>query len=67
MKYLIGVLLPPLGLFLVGKWFQSLLSLVLMLTLIGWPIAAVWAVLVMMNHDADRRTDRLIKVLRRAG
>lgn len=65
MKYLIGLLIPPVGLFLVGKWFQAALSLLLMLTLIGWPVAAVWAVMVMWNHDEDRRNDRLIRELRR--
>ncbi len=65
MRYLIAILLPPLGLFLAGKWFQALLSLVLMLTLIGWPVAAVWAVLVVLNRDEDKRTDRLVRELRR--
>lgn len=65
MRYLIAILLPPLGLLMAGKVFQAILSLILMLTVIGWPVAAVWAVLVVLNHDEDRRTDRVVRELRR--
>jgi uncharacterized membrane protein YqaE (UPF0057 family) len=64
---LIAILLPPLGLLLAGKWFQAILSLVLMLTVLGWPVAAVWAVLVVFNHDEDRRTERLVREMRHQG
>lgn len=67
MRYLIAILIPPLGLLLSGKPFQAILSLILMLTLIGWPVAAVWAILVMFNSDEDRRTDRVVRALRQAG
>jgi uncharacterized membrane protein YqaE (UPF0057 family) len=65
MRYLIAILLPPLGLLLSGKVFQAILSFILMLTIIGWPVAAAWAVLVILNHDEDRRTDRVVRALRR--
>ena len=64
MRYLIAILLPPVGMLLCGKVVQAILCLVLMLTLIGWPIASIWAVLVAMNWYADRRTDRLIQAMR---
>lgn len=67
LRYLIAILLPPLGLLLAGKWFQAILSLVLMLTVLGWPVAAVWAVLVVFNHDEDRRTERLVREMRHQG
>ncbi|MFO0959061.1 MAG: hypothetical protein U0800_16810 [Isosphaeraceae bacterium] len=66
MRYLIAILLPPLGLLLAGKPFQALFSLILMITLIGWPVAAAWAILVMLNADEDRRTDRLVRAMKRA-
>ena len=65
MLYLIAIVLPPLGLLLCGRVFQALLCFLLMLTLLGWPIASVWAVAVVANYYADRRTDRLIQELRR--
>lgn len=67
MRYLIAILLPPLGLFLVGKWFQAILCLILMLTCLGWPIASVWAVLVVHNYYEDQRADKILRELREQG
>ena len=65
MRYLIAILLPPVGLLTAHRPGQALLCLLLMLTLIGWPVAAVWAVLVVHGYYADRRTDRIIEAQRR--
>jgi uncharacterized membrane protein YqaE (UPF0057 family) len=67
MRYLIAILLPWLGMMLCGKVFQGLLCLVLQLTCLGWPVAAIWAVLVVNSHLADVRTHRLIREIRRQG
>lgn len=62
MKYLVAIILPPLGMLLVGKVGQALLCLLLMVTLIGWPLAAIWAVLVVNNAEHDKRlNDALAK------
>jgi uncharacterized membrane protein YqaE (UPF0057 family) len=66
-RYLIAILLPPLGLFLVGKWGQAILCLILQLTLIGWPIAAIWAVLVVNDYYARKRNEDLVRDLQRHG
>jgi hypothetical protein len=50
--------------FLCGKVFQAILCVVLMLTLIGWPIASIWAVLVVHSHLADKRTERVVRAVR---
>src|SRR5262249_44154118 len=63
--YLIAIVLPPVGLLLCGKVVQALLCFLLMLTLLGWPFASIWAVAVVANYHADRRTDRLIREMRR--
>jgi len=55
MKYLIAIIFPPIGMLLVGKLGQAFLCLVLILTVIGWPLAAIWAVLVVNNAEHDRR------------
>lgn len=65
MRYFIAIVLPPLGMLLCGKVFQAIICFLLMITLIAWPIASIWAVLVAMNWYADRRTDRLIAEMRR--
>jgi uncharacterized membrane protein YqaE (UPF0057 family) len=63
MLYLLSFLLPPLAVLLAGKPLQALLSLVL--TLLGWVPGVVHALFVVNAHYADKRTDRIIKELRR--
>jgi uncharacterized membrane protein YqaE (UPF0057 family) len=65
MRYLLAMLLPPLGMLTVGKPFQALLCLVLMVTVIGWPLAAIWSVLVVNSSFADSRNKRAIAEMRR--
>lgn len=38
MKYVIAIVFPPLGMLLAGRVIQALLCLVLMITIIGWPL-----------------------------
>ena len=61
MKYVIAILLPPLGMLLVGRIFQALLCLILMITVIGWPLAAVWALLVVNSAETETRVRRAIE------
>jgi uncharacterized membrane protein YqaE (UPF0057 family) len=63
-RYLLAILLPPLGMLLCGKVLQAILCIILMMTLIGWPIASLWAVLVVHDHLAEKRNARLIKAMR---
>lgn len=65
MMYLLAILLPPLAVFLCGKPIQALLSLIGMITVIGWPIAAIHACLVVSSHQADKRQDRLIREMKK--
>jgi uncharacterized membrane protein YqaE (UPF0057 family) len=65
-RYLIAILLPPIGMLSVGKFVEALLCVLLMLTIVGHPIAAVWAVLVVHSSLADGRTRRIEQAARRA-
>ena len=67
MKVLLAIILPPIGLLSVGKPFQALLCLVLMVTVIGWPIAALWAALVVHGAQTESRVRRLLEDDRRRG
>jgi uncharacterized membrane protein YqaE (UPF0057 family) len=60
MKYLIAIILPPLGMLLVGRVGLAVLCLILQVTLIGWPLAAIWAVLVVNNAENDKRLKRAL-------
>lgn len=61
MKYLLAILVPPLGMLVVGRPLTALLCLLLMLTVVGWPIAAIWAVLVVNSAENDARMRRYMK------
>ena len=58
MKYVFAILFPPLGMLLVGRWGQALICLILMITIIGWPIAAIWALLVVNSAETEKRVRR---------
>jgi hypothetical protein len=65
MRYLLAVVLPPLGMLSVGRPILAMVCLLLMLTIIAWPVASVWAVLVVNGAFADARTRKLIAASRR--
>jgi uncharacterized membrane protein YqaE (UPF0057 family) len=63
MLYLLAIILPPLAVLLCGKPFQAILNLVL--TLLGYVPGLIHALLVVSNHYADKRTERIVKEMRR--
>jgi uncharacterized membrane protein YqaE (UPF0057 family) len=60
-KYVLAILLPPLGLLSVGRGGQALLNLILWITIIGWPLAALWALLVVNSAETEKRVRRVIR------
>jgi uncharacterized membrane protein YqaE (UPF0057 family) len=65
MRYLLALVLPPLGMLLAGKRFQAILCVLLMITVIGWPIASIWALCVVAEEGANARNNKLIRAMRR--
>ena len=63
MHVLLALLLPPVGMFICGKVLKSFLCSMLMMTLIGWPIAVIWAVMVVSKHDAEIKSSKIVKKL----
>ena len=61
MDYLLAILCPPLGCLIAGRPGTAVLMLLACLTLIGWPIAAIWALMVVSDAKADRRMDRVVR------
>jgi len=61
MRYLLAILLPPLAVLFCGKPLQFLLNIIL--TLCFFLPGVVHALLVVSNHMADKRTERLEKAL----
>ncbi|RMB12486.1 YqaE/Pmp3 family membrane protein [Eilatimonas milleporae] len=60
MRLLLAILIPPLAFFTIGRPFQGLLCAILWLTMIGWPIAAIWAVYSLTQY----RNEELRKEMR---
>jgi uncharacterized membrane protein YqaE (UPF0057 family) len=67
MKYLVAILLPPLGMLLAGRVMLALLCVLLMVTLIGWPIAAIWAVVIVNSAENEKRMRKMLEQERRRG
>jgi uncharacterized membrane protein YqaE (UPF0057 family) len=63
MLYIIAILLPPLAVLLAGKPFQAILNL--FLTALLYVPGLIHALVVVSNHYADRRVDRLARELRK--
>jgi TM2 domain-containing membrane protein YozV len=49
-----------------GKIFQGILCLILQVSAIGWPLAAIWALISVSNYNADKRTDRIVNAMAQA-
>ena len=60
MKVLLAILLPPVGLLSVGRVGQAVVCLILWVTIIGWPIAALWALLVVNSAETESRVRRML-------
>ncbi|MBA2488618.1 MAG: YqaE/Pmp3 family membrane protein [Chloroflexi bacterium] len=65
MKYVLAVLLPPVGLAMVGRQGQAIANLILWITVIGWPLAALWALLVVHGAETEERVRRILEEERR--
>lgn len=57
---------PPVAFALLGKWVQAILSFLIMLLSVGfaWPIASIWACLVVSEAKADKRFERVTRAIR---
>lgn len=61
MRYLLGILLPPLAVLLCGKPFQAILNIFLCVAF--WVPGVVHALLVVNAHLADKRNQELIDAI----
>lgn len=46
---------------LVGRVLLAFVCLILQITILGWPLAAIWAVLVVNNAEHDKRMNHALK------
>ena len=55
MRLLIALLLPFLLFFTIGRPISGIVCLILQITLIGWVVAAIWAVYALSQYNTDKK------------
>lgn len=60
MRLLICIFIPWLGFFTIGRPFAGIICLILQLFLIGWPIAAIWAVYSLSQYENEKRFEEIL-------
>jgi len=63
MKFLLAIILPPLAVLLCGKPIQFLLNI--LLTLFFWIPGSIHAVLIVQEHNANKRHEKLMRAVSR--
>lgn len=53
MRLLMAIFLPPLVFFTIWRPFQGIFCAFLWMTIIGWPIAAMWAIYALSQYRND--------------
>lgn len=62
MLYLLAILLPPVAVLLTGRPGQAVLNF--FLTLLLWVPGVIHAIMVVNEHKANQRQERLVKQMR---
>jgi uncharacterized membrane protein YqaE (UPF0057 family) len=50
MRLLVAIFLPPIVFFTIRRPFQGIFCMLLWMTVIGWPVAAIWAVYALSQY-----------------
>ena len=53
MRLLMAIFIPPIVFFTINRPFQGLFCALLWLTIIGWPVAAMWAIYSLSQYRND--------------
>ncbi|MAU40538.1 MAG: YqaE/Pmp3 family membrane protein [Kordiimonas sp.] len=57
MRLLIAILLPWLLFFTISRPIAGVICLILQVTMIGWPVAAIWAVYSLSQYNTDKKIE----------
>jgi len=55
MRLFLAIFLPPLAFFTIGRPLAGIVCLLLWATIIGWIIAALWAVAAVADYESEQR------------
>ena len=59
MRLLLAIFIPFLQFFTIGRPIAGIICLILQVTLIGWPIAAIWSVYALSEYKTDKKIDAI--------
>lgn len=60
MRLLLAIVLPWLQFFTIKKPISGIVCLVLQLTVLGWPIAAIWSVYMLSQYKTDKKIEKAL-------
>ena len=55
LRLILALLIPWLQFFTIGKPISGIICLILQITVIGWPIAAIWSVYALSQYKTDQK------------
>ena len=55
MRLLLAIFLPWLQFFTIGRPIAGVICLILQISLIGWPVAAIWSVYALSQYKTDKK------------
>ncbi|WP_417430884.1 YqaE/Pmp3 family membrane protein [Kiloniella sp.] len=55
MRLLLALLIPWFQFFTIGRPFAGIICLILQITFIGWPVAAIWSVYALSQYNTDKK------------
>lgn len=58
MRLFFAIFLPPVAFFMIGRPLAGIVCFFLWMTLIGWVVAALWAVYAVSEYDTDQQIRR---------
>lgn len=53
-RLILAIFLPPVVFFTINRPFQGLMCALLWMTMIGWPVASIWAVYALSQYRNDQ-------------
>jgi hypothetical protein len=61
LRLILALLIPWLQFFTIGKPISGIICLILQITVIGWPIAAIWSVFALSQYKTDQKIKQAMR------
>lgn len=61
LRLILALLIPWLQFFTIGKPISGIICLILQITVIGWPVAAIWSVFALSQYKTDQKIKQAMR------